>query len=87
MQPATWYMTRVYWLLLSAMLLPAWLQAQSISASIYGRVLDSAGAIVPGATVRATHLDTETVYQFATAAWASTTFRKCGRGLTAWKRK
>lgn len=42
------------------------LQGQSISASMYGRVLDSANAVMPGVTVRAINVDTGTVYQFLT---------------------
>jgi hypothetical protein len=59
-------MRRAYWLVLAAVLLAPSLLAQSISTSIYDRVPDSSGEIVPRATVRATHLDTGTVYQFTT---------------------
>jgi len=44
------------------------LQAQSNTASLYGTVLDSGGAVVPGATVRARHVDTGTVYRFTSDA-------------------
>src|SRR6266567_482842 len=40
--------------------------AQFNSASIYGTVLDSGGAVVPGATVRAQHIETGTLYKFTT---------------------
>ncbi len=40
--------------------------AQFSSASIYGTVLDSGGAVVPGATVRAQHIETGTLYKFTT---------------------
>jgi len=43
-------------------------RAQSVTASIYGRVLDESGAVVPGAIVRALHLDTGTVYMFTSDA-------------------
>ena len=52
-------------LLLAAMIifsLP--LSAQTIRASLYGRVLDPQNSPVPGATVRATHLATGTPYTF-----------------------
>src|SRR5437868_1924983 len=47
-------------------LLPYSATAQFNSASIYGTVLDSGGAVVPGATVRAQHIETGTLYKFTT---------------------
>jgi len=47
-------------LIIVASLAPA-AHAQSVTASIYGRVLDESGAVVPGAIVRAIHVDTGTV--------------------------
>ena len=48
--------------------------AQLNSASIYGTVLDSAGALVPNATVRAVHVSTGTIYRFTTDSLGSFDF-------------
>src|SRR5262245_35317784 len=42
--------------------------AQTIRASIYGRVLDASGSAVPGATVKAIHVGTNIEYTFVTDA-------------------
>lgn len=42
------------------------LSAQSIRASIYGRVVDSSGSAIPGCTVRAIHVATNTESTFVT---------------------
>src|SRR5262245_47616799 len=44
------------------------LPAQIIRASIYGRVMDSTGSGVPGASVRTVHVATGTSYSFTTNA-------------------
>ena len=41
-------------------------QAQSITGAIEGSVTDASGAVIPGASVTATHLGTNTVYEAST---------------------
>ncbi|MGH9351648.1 MAG: carboxypeptidase-like regulatory domain-containing protein, partial [Terriglobia bacterium] len=55
-------------LFIFAAALPAFVSAQSLDTGFLGRVVDSSGAVVPGASVKITALSTGTVHSVETSA-------------------
>ena len=78
---------RILRVFFSALLvLCCYVSAQTIRASIYGRVLDPTGSGIPGATVLAVHTTTGTAYSFTTDTNGDLTFRDFSTLVsTAWK--
>src|SRR5579863_7388078 len=66
--------------LLIAMVLPSWGAAQNINASISGVITDPSGAVVPGATLTLTSLDTLAVATFKSRSDGHYAFPNLGPG-------
>ena len=63
------------------LLVPGWAAAQELTGRITGLVTDEQGAVIPGASISATHTATNTVYQATTGAVGKFTIPNVRLGL------